>query len=196
MKTKLIALLIGAVLSANGQDLTQTVKGRVIDADTNTPLVGVTVVLLNSDPLQGCMTDLDGNFKLDNVPVGRQSFRISYLGYEELNRSEVSVASGREVVLNIAMKESFISMDEVKVVAHRNKGEALNVMANISSHQISVESTSRVAAGISDPARTAQSVAGVAAADDEGNELVIRGNSQSESFSQWGRRIRRRCQCP
>ena len=81
MKTKLIALLIGAVLSANAQDLTQTVKGRVLDVDTNTPLVGVTVVLLNSDPLQGCMTDLDGNFKLDHVPVGRQSFRISYLCY-------------------------------------------------------------------------------------------------------------------
>jgi hypothetical protein len=177
MKTKLIALLIGAVLSANAQDLTQIVKGKIIDADTNTPLVGVTVVLLNSDPLQGCMTDLDGTFKLDHVPVGRQSFSISYLGYEEVYRSEVSVASGREVVLNIAMKESFISMDEVKVVAHRNNGEALNVMANISSHQISVESTSRVAAGISDPARTAQSYAGVAAADDEGNELVIRGNS-------------------
>ena len=114
--------------------MTQSVKGRVIDVDTNTPLVGVTVVLLNSDPLQGCMTDLDGNFKLSHVTVGRQSFRFSYLGYEEIIRSEVSVASGREVVLNIAMKESFISMDEVKVVAHQIKGEALNVMANVSSH--------------------------------------------------------------
>ena len=158
MKTKLIALMIGAVLSANAQDVTQTVKGRVIDVDTKSPLTGVTVVLLNSDPLQGCITNLDGYFKLEHVPVGRQSFRISYLGYEEVYRSEVSVASGREVVLNIEMKESVVSMDEVRVIANRNKGEAQNPMATISSHQISVESTSRVAAGISDPARTAVTI--------------------------------------
>lgn len=177
MKTRLILLLICAIISANAQNLTQTVKGRVIDVDTYTPLLGVTIVLMNSDPLRGCITDFDGNFKLDNVPVGRQSFLISFIGYEDVYRSEVPVASGREVVLNIQMKESIVSMDEVRVVAHRDKSQALNVMANISSHQISVESTSRVAAGISDPARTAQSYAGVSSADDEGNELVIRGNS-------------------
>ena len=177
MKTKIIMLLLAVVFSANAQNLTQTVKGRIIDVDTKTPLVGVTVVLLNSDPLKGCMSDLDGNFTLEGVPVGRHSFSVSYLGYEDVLRSEIPVASGREVVLNIQMKESFISMDEVRVVARPDKAEALNVMANISSHQITVESTSRVAAGISDPARTAQSYAGVAAADDEGNELVIRGNS-------------------
>ena len=59
MKTKLIALLIGAIVSANAQDIRQTVKGRVIDIDTKSPLMGVTVVLLNSDPLLGCITNLD-----------------------------------------------------------------------------------------------------------------------------------------
>jgi hypothetical protein len=50
-------------------------------------------------------------------------------------------------------------------------------MATVSATQLTVESTSRIAAGISDPGRTAQSFAGVSSADDENNELVIRGNS-------------------
>ena len=53
MKTKLILLLICSLMSANAQNLTQTVKGKIIDIDTNTPLVGVTIVLLDSDPIQG-----------------------------------------------------------------------------------------------------------------------------------------------
>ena len=51
-------------------------------------------------------------------------------------------------------------------------------MAAVSSMRLSVESTSRIAAGINDPLRTVQSYAGVSSSgDDENNEIVVRGNS-------------------
>ncbi len=178
MKKAVIFILFIAIAMSNfAQNLTQTVKGKITDTDTKATLPGANIVIVGSNPIIGTSSDINGNFKINNVPLGRHSFKVSFMGYEEVFLSEILVGSGREVVLNIEMKESLASIEEVKVVANRDKSEPLNQMATVSATQITVESTSRIAAGINDPARTAQSVAGVAAADDENNELVIRGNS-------------------
>ncbi len=164
-------------LSVWAQEYTQTVKGKIIDFDTKATLPGASIVLVGADPIVAAVTDMDGNFKLGKIPVGRKSFKISFMGYEDVYLNEILVATGREVVLNIQMKESVTDLAEIKVVANENKSEAINQLATVSATQITVESTSRIAAGINDPGRTAQSFAGVSAADDENNELVIRGNS-------------------
>lgn len=170
-----IFLLIGAVLQ--GQTLTQTVRGTVLDADVKSPLIGAIIILDGADPAIGTTTDFDGHFRLENVPVGRHNFIIRYTGYEEVYMRDIVVASGREAMFNVEMVESVTSLKEVTVVANADKSVAINQVATVCATQITVEETSRVAAGISDPGRTAQSVAGVSSADDEGNELVIRGNS-------------------
>ncbi|HSH19450.1 MAG TPA: TonB-dependent receptor [Draconibacterium sp.] len=179
MKTTLTILFTFFTLAILAQELTQTVKGKIIDSDTKVTLPGANVILLNNaEIVQGTSSDMDGNFRFSKVPVGRHSFKVSFMGYEEVILSEILVGSGREVVLNVEMKESVATIDEIKIVANINKSEPLNQMATVSATQITVESTSRIAAGINDPARTAQSFAGVATtADDENNELVIRGNS-------------------
>lgn len=63
------------------QPYTQTVRGRVIDKQSQMPLIGATVILVESDPVKGATTDLDGYFILTGVPVGRQSFNVSFIGY-------------------------------------------------------------------------------------------------------------------
>ncbi len=88
----LFALFIVNTIFA--QNYTQTVKGKIIDVDNHMPLIGVTVILMNSDPLVGTITDIEGNFKLENIPVGRQSFKFSYMGYEETYRSNIMIATG------------------------------------------------------------------------------------------------------
>jgi len=177
MKTFITITLVLLGFTVFSQDLTQTVKGKIIDADTKVTLPGANIVVVGAETSLGASSDMDGNFKITNVPNGRQSFRISYLGYEEVSLTGIAVGTGREVVFNIEMKESVTDIGEVKVFAHRDKSEPLNQMASVSANQITVESTSRIAAGINDPGRTAQSFAGVSSADDENNELVIRGNS-------------------
>jgi hypothetical protein len=179
MKRIIVLLTIGLVpVLLMAQELTQTVKGKITDADTKGPLPGANIVMLNGgNMLKGTAADANGNFKIENVPLGRQSFKITFLGYEDVILNEIMVGSGREVVLNIEMKESVADLDEVTVYAYDDKSEPINQMATVSATQITVESTSRIAAGINDPGRTAQSFAGVSSADDENNELVIRGNS-------------------
>ena len=84
------------------RQITQNVRGRVLDAASQQPLTGV-IVLLASDNSINTTTDENGNFILRNVPLGRQSFAFTYLGFETYIASEVPVISGKQAELNISV---------------------------------------------------------------------------------------------
>jgi len=175
----LISIFTLLIFSNNtlAQTPTQTVKGKVIDMDSEMPIIGATVILLGSDPIVGAISDIDGFYKLKSIPIGRQSFKISFMGYEDVYLKEIAIESGREVVLNVSMVENTFNLKTVEIIAEDDRSEAINQMTTVSANQITIESTSRIAAGINDPGRTVQSLAGVATSSDKTNELVIRGNS-------------------
>jgi len=105
-KVLLIVSFIWCGLSINAQQFTQTLKGTVIDKSAQYPLIGVNVVLLNKGTLMATTTDIDGNFKLEKVPVGRQALKCSYIGYEEVVLANILVNSAKEAVLNINGRKS------------------------------------------------------------------------------------------
>jgi hypothetical protein len=157
---------------------TQTVKGRILDSDTKSPLIGVNIVIKDSNPLVGATTDLDGYFKIKNLPIGRYNFVVSYLGYETITLNQITVNSGKEVNLNIDLQEAINSLKAVTITSTEDKTQAQNDMATLSARTFTVEETQRYAGSFSDPARMAQSFAGVAGGgDDSESEIIIRGNS-------------------
>ncbi|MDH5400657.1 MAG: carboxypeptidase-like regulatory domain-containing protein, partial [Cyclobacteriaceae bacterium] len=121
-----IVCIISFSEGSYSQTVTQTVKGHVTDQITHEDLIGVTVMLLDSDPIVGSTTGLDGSFILEKVPVGRQSLEIRMIGYEPYFVREILVSSGKEVVLEIGMKEEITSLNEVVVVYKREKDKAIN----------------------------------------------------------------------
>jgi CarboxypepD_reg-like domain len=165
------------------QNLTQTVRGTLIDEDSKMPLIGANVILLDSNPIKGVTTDDNGNFKLDNIPIGRIALKLSYIGYENAIIPNIVVNSGKEVVLNLTMRESAVKMDAVVVTVDKNKGEALNDMAILSARSISPEETSRYAGGFNDPSRIVSNFAGVTNTQDGSNDIIVRGNSPK--YVQW-----------
>ena len=126
----------------------------------------------------GTVSDIDGVFQIDDVPVGRRSLELSYIGYQEIIMDNVIVSSGKEVILNIEMEESTAMLEEVVIYAQRN-GEVRNEMATVSARQFSVAETNRYAGSRGDPGRMASNFAGVQGADDSRNDIVVRGNSPS-----------------
>lgn len=158
------------------QSIGQVIKGRIVDAVSQVPLPGASVVIMDSNPLIGTVTDADGNFRLPRVAPGRYNLLVSFIGYENFLFREVLVGTGKEVVLNAGLKESAREMEEVKVISRTSKELAVNPMATISARQLSVEEASRYAGGYDDPARLAGSFAGVAS-EMGNNGIVIRGNS-------------------
>jgi hypothetical protein len=155
---------------------TQTIKGTVVDSYSKEPIAGAAVVLLETNPLMGSTSDINGIYKIAGVPVGRYDMRIAMLGYEPVIIPEVMVNSGKEVVLNAEIKESFTDLKEV-VVKVKTKNKPQNQMSMTSARIFSVEEARRYAGGIDDPVRLVSAFAGVSGGSVENNGIVIRGNS-------------------
>jgi hypothetical protein len=126
---------------------------------------------------------VNGVFRLANVPVGRITLQLSSVGYEKKTIPNIVVNSGKEVFLNLGMQESVLKMQDLVITAYENKGQALDEMSLVSARSISAEETSRYAGGVNDPSRIVSSFAGVATAQDGGNNIIVRGNSPK--YIQW-----------
>lgn len=153
----------------------QTIKGTVIDKTTKLPMPGVTVRLSSSPAVIATNTDQDGIFRLTGVPLGRQVLQARAVGYQQAVVSELLIISGKEHVLNLEMEPKSNNLDEVVVNVNADK-KPLNQMALTSGRSFSPEETNRYAGAFFDPARMAQSFAGVVAGGDD-NEIIVRGNS-------------------
>lgn len=178
-KTVLFSLILCLFLSIGNsaaQTPTQTIKGVVIDKQSQATIPGVNIVIMNSDPLKGVSTDMDGHFKITEVKPGRYDLKVSYLGYKEIVIPNVVVTAGKEVSLDVALEENVNSLKEI-VISGTKKNETNNEMSTISARSFSMEEVNRYAGGRSDPSRLAANFAGVSSPDDSRNDIVIRGNS-------------------
>jgi hypothetical protein len=175
-------LLFRPVLG-RAQALSQTVRGTLTDSDSQLPLIGATLIIAGSTPLVGTTTDQNGNFRLTNIPTGRITLHVSYLGYEPKAIPDIVVNSGKEVVLNLNLQESTVKLAEVVVTTRLENGKARNEMALVSARSISSEETSRYAGGFNDPSLIMSNFAGVANNPNGNNDIIVRGNSPK--YVQW-----------
>ena len=160
-------------------EFTQTIKGRIIDQQSKSPLVGVNIILLDSKPFQGSTTDTEGFFKIPNVALGRNILKISYMGYKEQVIPNVLVTSGKEVILNLEMEEQVTNIQEVTVTAIAQRNNIDRGLVTVSGKSFDIEDTRRFAGSRNDPARMVAGFAGVTSSNDSRNDIIIRGNTPS-----------------
>ncbi len=191
-------LLLPSVIKAQTDQINQTIRGQVCDVASGEPMIGVTITVENdrssesrqarldgrvvtiegeaNGTTMATVSDVDGNFVINNVPVGRHSVRATYIGYEPVLLKEQLVSSGKELVLTLKMRESISELGEVVIKPRVNKQQPLNEMAQVGARMFSVEEATRYAGGMADPARTASMFAGVATGGAT-NGISIHGNS-------------------
>ena len=80
------------------------ISGKIVDADSNQPLPGATILVQGTD--DGVVTDFDGKFTIQAATAGN-TLVISYLGYET---QEVIAQDG---ILVVALALSAESLDEI-----------------------------------------------------------------------------------
>ena len=119
----ILMLLPSALYS---QTINQTIRGKVTDKDSNQPLPGATVVLQNTNPVIGVVTNLDGEYVINNVPIGRQSLSISFIGYHSSEVKNILLQSGKELIVNVEISEKVENLDVVEVKAYSQNGRAMN----------------------------------------------------------------------
>lgn len=168
-------LLFPVVAVAQTNEAVQTIRGQVCDVASGEPMIGVKITVENGTSIVA-VSDEEGNFVVNNVPVGRHSVRATYIGYEPVLLKEQMVTSGKELVLTLRMRENIAELGEVVVKPRVNKQLPLNEMAQVGARMFSVEEASRYAGGMADPARTASMFAGVATGGAT-NGISIHGNS-------------------
>ena len=175
----LLAILLFSLTAVHAQDnrLTQTIKGVVTDEQSGSILRSVIISTENIQPLIASSTDSAGNFKLQHIPVGRQTFKATMVGYEDAVVANIEVTSTKEVILEIKLKEKIKKLNDVVINTGKPKNKALNEMAVVSARQFSVDEAVRYSGTRNDPSRMAQNFAGVSGTNDARNDIVIRGNS-------------------
>lgn len=174
MKKILLVGLSAIICTTYLSQTSQIVRGKVVDKESQYPLDGATISLVNGD--NKVISDSEGKFRMEGVPLGRQSIEVEYTFYKTRFVSLI-VTAGKEIVLNIDMEDAFTEIEGGVEITARKDGGLNNEMASVSAKSFSVEETDRYAGSRSDPARMASNFAGVQGADDSKNDIVIRGNS-------------------
>jgi len=164
-------------MAATDKKFTQTIKGRVIDKQTQTTLPGASVIIIAEGKQFGTVTDEDGYFKLNGIGIGRISLNVDYLGYFPAIINNLYLSSGKELVVDIEMEEQVIKTQEVVIVAKKDKTVLNNEMVSLSGRTFTVEESQRYAGARNDVGRMAANYAGVSTANDAVNDIIIRGNS-------------------
>ncbi len=158
------------------QTITQNIRGTVVDKELRSEIVGAIVSVVDLTESVIATTDEKGNFRLESIPVGRHTLKISYVGYHTVFLSGIMVNSGKETILTVELADAINQMEEVTVTSGK-KGEANNDMTSVSSRNFSMDEANRYAGSRGDPARMASNLAGANSSDDSRNDIVIRGNS-------------------
>jgi hypothetical protein len=165
-------------LPANAQEMVQTIRGSVVDLETSVPLYAANVAVFRDSILcVATISDHEGNFRIENIQLGRYRLVASYVGYRQAILPDVIVNSAKEIVIRFELEESPMELEEISVSATQGKGIAMNKLAYVSARTFSAEESERYAGSRGDPARMASNFAGVQGNDDSNNDLVIRGNS-------------------
>lgn len=157
--------------------VSQTMRGTIIDKQSESPLVGAAIQVIDINPAIGSITDENGNFEIKNVPIGRHTIQVSFIGYNSATIPNIVVNAGKEVILNLSLEESVTKLDAVVVSGKAEKTATNNELATISARQFNVEEVQRFSGGRNDVSRLVANFAGVAVANDSRNDIVIRGNS-------------------
>ena len=140
---KRISLTLAGLFLFVGLALAQTkVTGTVVTFEDNEPIIGATIQVVGEQGV-GTITDYDGKFVLD-VPAGRKTLRITYVGMEPL---DVAVSSKP---LRIQLRSDANNLDEVVVVAYgtQKKTSLTGAIQEVKSEEILLRPTSSVASAL------------------------------------------------
>ena len=110
----MIRRINNAVFPKKDTVLIQAIRGHVFERETREPLTGATVVAEGHSSHVGAIVDGDGNFVLDKIHVGRNTLKISYLGFKPVVLS-IMVDASRESVVDVPMEPSPLYLSELKI---------------------------------------------------------------------------------
>ncbi len=112
-------VLVGLTwITASGQGTTGKIQGRVVNAETGTPIAAAQVSIEGTT--LGNITNDDGFYFINEVPPGVVSVRAQSIGYQAVVISEQGIQAGQTTTLNFRLNQSAVQLDALIVTGERN----------------------------------------------------------------------------
>ena len=174
MKSTIIACFLILALSLTAQQQL-TITGYVTEATTGDSGIGVTVLVKGTS--NGTVTDIDGNYTLNNVP-SNGTLIFSYIGMTTVEEP----VNGRSTV-NVTLSEDVQALDEVVVIGYgtARKRDLTGSIASIDADEIANRPSSNLLASIQGKVAGVQVVNTGRAGQDP--EVRIRGTNSINGYS-------------
>ncbi len=169
--TGLIAsvILLPAVVFAAA---TGKIVGTVTDKKSGDPIVGASVLIVGTKI--GAMTDFDGNFRVQQVEPGEYTIKISAVGYQSVEITELSVKADQNTEASVSLEEAISDIGETITV--KGKTDILNIREVANQRTITKESIQKQPVTTVD--ELLESVAGITT--NQSGEVYIRGGRAGE----------------
>lgn len=147
-----------------------SIQGEIVDRITRAPLESalISLVSANAEP-RTTVSGPDGRFTIE-LPPGRYVLEVSLLGYTG-NMQEALAVSGRTLYLKIELSEQATQLEGVTITARPDQGE--------DGITLPIEKVLRMPANFFDPVRMLSSYPGVMTANDQANNIIVKGSSPS-----------------
>jgi hypothetical protein len=153
-----------------------TIKGYIIDSESQSPLTGVNISLMHTQ--MGAITDDNGIFKIEKLPVGNYILQFDYMGYQELKKTDIIVKSQRTTFIHVELKPAILDGEVITVSA----GYFSAVQDQpVSAVNYSYEEIRRSPGSAGDVSRILAVLPSIAKVNDQSNSLVVRGGSPVEN---------------
>ena len=105
-----------------------TLSGTITDKSTGQTLPGANVYI--EDKTIGATTDIEGNYRLMNIPAGTYNLIIQFIGYESI-KQQIIITPGAKLVVDAKMATDAIGVEEVMVTAQMlGQKKAINQQLN------------------------------------------------------------------
>jgi len=134
MRLWLLAALVLFLPGLAAAQSTATLQGRVTDAESGDPLPGANVVLYRAGEtaaFRGVAADMQGRYRLENLPAGTYEVVARFVGYADARRT-VTLAAGATVTVDLALAPVELGLNPVVVTASRRQEKVLESPASIS----------------------------------------------------------------
>ncbi|HEU4524140.1 MAG TPA: SusC/RagA family TonB-linked outer membrane protein [Gemmatimonadales bacterium] len=120
------------VASLHAQEPGGTIRGRVIDEASQSPLQGATVRVGS----QSTQTRLDGAYVLTDVPPGTDTLRVTMIGYAPVARA-VTVSAGEAIDIDVGLAPQATELAELVVVGYgeQRQGAVTGALTNVTSEE-------------------------------------------------------------
>ncbi len=130
MFNKFISLMLLSVLPL-GLFAQLSIKGHITDQATNESLPGAHIVI--NETYKIAVSDLQGNFSLNNVKKGSYTIKVSYLGFED-HIQELDL--DKNIEIKISMTTATIMENEVVITSTRASDRTGTTFENISKAEL------------------------------------------------------------